>query len=77
MEKEDMIADLQKQVSWLQSRIEFLEGELAKKESGPMPVPLPSYPLPPAPIPTYYEREPTLGPPYKITCITKEMQQCQ
>lgn len=70
MEKDDIIADLRKQVGWLQSRVEFLEGELAKKEVAPMP----SYPAPSTPIPTYYEREPTLEPPYKITCIAKEIQ---
>lgn len=74
MEKDDIIADLRKQVGWLQSRVEFLEGELAKKESVITPVSLPSYPSSPTPIPTYYEREPTLGPPYKITCIAKEVQ---
>ena len=59
------IEELQKRVEHLETEIELLK-ELVKLQNKCPERIIPTYP--PTPLNPYYSKEPTLEPPYKITC---------
>lgn len=59
------IEELEKRVDHLETEIELLK-ELVKLQNKCTERLAPIYP--PTPISPYYEREPNLQPPYKVTC---------
>ena len=59
------IDELQKRVEHLETEVELLK-ELVKLHNKIPERVVPTYP--PTPLNPYYSKEPTLEPPYKITC---------
>ena len=59
------IEELQKRVEHLETEVELLM-ELVKLQNKSQEKVIPTYP--PTPLSPYYSKEPTLEPPYKITC---------
>ena len=62
------IDELQKRVEHLETEVELLK-ELVKLQNKCPERVVPTYP--PTPLQPYYEKEPTLEPPYKFTCGDK------
>lgn len=59
------VGELQKRIEYLEAEVELLK-ELVKLHNK---IPERSVPMyPPTPLNPYYSKEPTLEPPYKITC---------
>lgn len=59
------VEELQKRVEHLETEVELLK-ELVKLQNKTTERIVPTYP--PTPLNPYYSKEPTLKPPYKITC---------
>ena len=63
------IEELQKRIEHLETEVELLK-ELVKLQNKCQEKAAPT--SPPTPLSPYYSREPTLEPPYKITCGGEE-----
>ena len=63
------IEELQKRVEHLETEVELLK-DLVKLQNKCQERVVPTYP--PTPIEHYFSKEPTLEPPYKITCGGEE-----
>lgn len=59
------IEELQKRVEHLEIEVELLKELVKLQDKCPERI-IPTYP--PTPLSPYYSKEPTLSPPYKITC---------